>query len=219
MPCRSAPPHDRPAGATGASIGSIRLHGLRAGALAALLATGSLACAAEPEGKVGVPGREGAYKSAAVVRAERRAYDGAPPVIPHENFAITCTACHNLEGIDVPDVGYAPPSPHEGTIGMSAVSRCRQCHLFRETDEVLVVNGFAGLRQDLRAGGRLYGGAPPVIPHKAFMRENCAACHTGPAAREEIRTSHPERLRCRQCHVETTTRETFSPAPFVSEGS
>jgi cytochrome c-type protein NapB len=41
------------------------------------------------------------------------------------------------------------------------------------------------------------------------MRENCAACHAGPAAREEIRTSHPERTRCRQCHVEVTARSEF----------
>jgi predicted CXXCH cytochrome family protein len=39
------------------------------------------------------------------------------------------------------------------------------------------------------------------------MRENCAACHVGPGAREEIITTHPERTRCRQCHVPVTTRD------------
>ena len=24
--------------------------------------------------------------------------------------------------------------------------------------------------------------APPVMPHPVFMRENCVACHSGPAA-------------------------------------
>ena len=65
--------------------------------------------------------------------------------------------------------------------------------------------------QDLRHGLRLHDRAPPTIPHKTFMRENCVACHAGPAAREEIRTSHPERRRCRQCHVPVATQETFSP--------
>ncbi len=51
--------------------------------------------------------------------------------------------------------------------------------------------------------------APPVIPHQLLMRENCAACHTGPAAREEIRCTHPERVRCAQCHVEATTTVEF----------
>ena len=41
------------------------------------------------------------------------------------------------------------------------------------------------------------------------MRENCAACHDGPGAREEIRTSHPERTRCRQCHVPVTDNQPF----------
>ncbi len=148
-------------------------------------------------------------KSPAGVRAARRAYDGAPPVIPHQNFDSTCTACHNLQGMHVPDVGYAPPSPHEGTMGMSALSRCRQCHVSSTTAERFVANLFQPLRQDLRKGERLNAWAPPTIPHKIFMRENCVACHTGPAAREPIRTAHPERTRCRQCHVPVLTREVF----------
>ena len=171
--------------------------------VASLVAVG---CSGE---MVEVPGKEGQLKNAAAVRAERRAYDGAPPVIPHEDFLIQCTECHNDEGISVPDVGYAPPSPHGKTRGLSGRSRCRQCHVLGLTDDLFVDNAFAGLRQDLRTGGRLHAIAPPTIPHKIFMRENCAACHTGPAAREEVRTSHPERGRCRQCHVAVTTRATF----------
>ena len=147
--------------------------------------------------------------SPASVRAERRAFDGAPPVIPHGNVGATCTECHNERGVAVEDVGFAPPSPHENTMGMSNISRCRQCHVSRETDDMMVANSFVGLRQDLRRGRRLNPMAPPTIPHKILMRQNCAACHTGEAAREEIRTSHPERIRCRQCHVPVTTRGRF----------
>ena len=149
-------------------------------------------------------------KSTAAVRAARRAYDGAPPVAPHEDFGIMCTECHNERGMEVTDVGFAPPSPHELTIGMDDLLRCKQCHVFQQTDAVFVANDFVGLRQDLRRGPRLNALAPPTVPHKTFMRENCSACHTGAAAREEIRTPHPERTRCRQCHVPTHTRAEFS---------
>ena len=118
--------------------------------------------------------------------------------------------------MEVENVGFAPPSPHAAgrtTLGMGAFSRCRQCHVFSVADEIFKGNAFAGLKQDLRRGARLNPFAPPTLPHKAFMRENCTACHSGPAAREEIRTDHPERPRCRQCHVPVETRTTFARSP------
>jgi cytochrome c-type protein NapB len=153
-------------------------------------------------------------KTGADVRAERRLYDGAPPVIPHRPFGADCISCHQTEGIEVPGVGFAPPSPHAATAGMSAMSRCNQCHVFAETDELFVENGFAGLRQDLRAGQRMADNSPPVVPHRIFMRENCNACHSGRSAREEIRTPHPERARCQQCHVEQATTELFARTSY-----
>lgn len=140
-------------------------------------------------------------RSSAQVRAQRRAYDGAPPVIPHSFYGAKCTACHNKRGLEVPGRGFAPPTPHLPYGGVSAVARCEQCHLYRRASDVFRANGFRGLAQDLRRGRRLHALAPPVIPHQLQMRENCRACHTGPAARREIRTSHPQRARCRQCHL------------------
>ncbi len=163
-------------------------------------------------GAVEVPGRPGATKTAAVERAERRLFDGAPPVIPHGEMGAACVECHNAQGVAVAGLGFAPPSPHEQTRGLSAASRCQQCHVYRLDDAPFRANSFVGLAQDLRAGRTLYTGAPPVMPHPVFMRENCLACHSGPAAREEIRTPHPDRPRCRQCHVEQTTTATFTPA-------
>lgn len=160
-----------------------------------------------------VPGRSDAVKTAALVRAERRAYDGAPPVIPHAAFESTCVSCHNEEGVAVPGVGFSPPSPHVATAGLSAISRCEQCHVRAQSHTPWVANTFAGLRQDLRKGLRLHAEAPPVMPHPVFMRENCAACHTGPAAREAIRTTHPERTHCRQCHVLQITTASFGVTP------
>lgn len=171
------------------------------GLLLAAVAVGVVGCAA---------GQDDSAKSSATVRAARRAYDGAPPVVPHDDFGMSCVSCHNEQGVELEDVGFAPPSPHELTEGMNALSRCRQCHVFQRTDTLFVANAFSGLQQDLRRGPRLNALAPPTIPHKTFMRENCTACHSGAAAREEIRTPHPERARCRQCHVPTLTRAEFA---------
>lgn len=177
--------------------------------LAAIL-LGLASCAEQTEGTgVAVPGREGAVKTAATLRAARRAYDGAPPVIPHARVGAECTSCHDARGMDVEGLGFAPPSPHESTAGLSSISRCTQCHVYRLTDELFASNSFVGFPQDLRSGSRLYEGAPPVMPHPVFMRENCQACHSGPAAREEIRTSHPERENCMQCHVPLLTEAQF----------
>ncbi len=182
---------------------------MRNGALIVLLVLPLVACGPAAEDRVDVPGRPGATKTAAAVRAERRAFDGSPPVIPHEPMGAACISCHNAEGIAVPDLGFAPPMPHGTTAGMSTSSRCQQCHVFQRGEEPWVGNTFAGLRQDLRRGQRAGDLAPPVIPHKIFMRENCVACHSGPAAREEVRTSHPERVRCQQCHLEQRTTDSF----------
>jgi cytochrome c-type protein NapB len=164
----------------------------RLGVAGVLLALVAACGSSEPQAVV---------KSPASVRALRRAFDGAPPVIAHKNLGMSCTQCHNATGLEVGGLGYAPASPHEQTAGLSSLSNCRQCHVFKQTEELFVQNEFVGLRQDLRKGERLNPLAPPVRPHAAFMRENCQACHTGPGAREEIRCPHPERTRCIQCHV------------------
>jgi cytochrome c-type protein NapB len=164
------------------------------------------ACTAEESR---TPADRAAAKNAASLRATRRAYDGAPPVIPHRDFKLDCGQCHGTQGIEVPEVGYSPPSPHGETMELSDQARCRQCHLWKNAEDDFRESYFVGLRQNLRRGARLHALAPPVIPHQVFMRENCQACHDGPAAREEIRCSHPDRQRCSQCHLEQTTTTTF----------
>jgi len=170
----------------------------------------AVACGDDEKTTVAVPGHPGAEKSAASVRAERRAFDGAPPVIPHAPFGAQCVNCHTPAGIEVPGVGFAPPSPHRETKGMEGTTYCTQCHVWKVTDGVFRENEFAGLRQDLREGKSAMPGSPPVIPHAVQMRENCMACHTGPAAREPIRCDHPERVACRQCHLERVVDTLFA---------
>jgi cytochrome c-type protein NapB len=103
--------------------------------------------------------------------------------------------------MDVPGLGFAPPTPHGSTPGMSLASRCQQCHVYKTTDALFVESDFAGAPQSLRRGERLYTGAPPVAPHGLFLREDCLACHAGPAARAELVCTHPDRARCLQCHA------------------
>jgi len=150
------------------------------------------------------------------VRAERRAYDGAPPTMPHPDPGAECAACHDGDG-QATGAAFAPPSPHVGTSEEAATRRCRQCHVFVATDGTFVDSRFVGLPQNLRRGGRATPGAPPTIPHRLQMRTNCVACHAGPGAREEVRTPHPERTRCRQCHVPVADTTTFSPTPASGE--
>jgi cytochrome c-type protein NapB len=139
------------------------------------------------------------------VRAARRAYDGAPPVIPHAPLGGACTDCHTATGRELPGLGIAPANPHLRTPGLSAASRCQQCHVFRTSDDLFTASAFEGLPQKPRHGPRLYADAPPVIPHHVFMREDCNACHSGQDARPQIRCSHPERARCLQCHARNSS--------------
>ena len=150
--------------------------------------------------------------SPSFARAQRRAYHGAPPVIPHPPLGGACISCHGSQARELPGVGIAPANPHRKTSGLSESSRCAQCHLFKNTSELFVVNTFQGTKRIPYTGERLYRHAPPVMPHGLFMREDCTACHSGAAARPAIRCSHPERRNCLQCHLGVTTSE--NPLPL-----
>ena len=171
--------------------------------ICALLALALGGCGAAPDADRTVE------KSSASERAARRAHDGAPPVIPHARIGVDCVKCHDEQGIEVEDLGFAPPTPHGLTAGIGDRARCEQCHVYRVTDDLFAQNEFVAAPQ-VWEGEALYEGGPPVIPHAVFMRENCVACHDGLAAREEIRAPHPERDRCEQCHVPS-----FADGDFV----
>lgn len=154
--------------------------------------------------------------TATKVRAERRAYSGAPPVIPHQRLGGACITCHTAEGNQViPKVGIAPANPHLKTPGLSAVARCEQCHVFQQSENVFRENEFTPLFLASKAIDPAHLYAPPVIPHPLFMREDCNACHAGAAARPEIRCQHAERKRCQQCHVPRESSEEFPVAELL----
>lgn len=140
-----------------------------------------------------------AKRASANVRASRRAYNGAPPVIPHRvdntNDA-ACYACH-AAGMEL-DGRKASVMSHDH------LTNCRQCHApppppFSEAD-TSVASDFAGLPAPT-AGERAYPGAPPSIPHSQWMRQRCNACHGGPHGWPGMETTHPWRTNCTQCHA------------------
>ena len=137
-------------------------------------------------------------------RAARRAYDGAPPVVPHpiaQDSAAACLACHG-PGLVVKDK-IASKMSH------AAYTSCTQCHVpavgprIPVTDtallEPLAENQFAGLNAPLK-GTRAWPQAPPTVPHGTLMRSDCLSCH-GPQGLYGLRTPHPDRQSCVQCHA------------------
>ncbi len=181
------------------------LRSMTAGLIALLTATVLIGCRRTEQPTAQKP-------AGAAVRATRRAYAGAPPVIPHGPLKASCVTCHTESGDQIAGLGFAPANPHIGTRYAGATQNCRQCHLFRNSDALFAESSFSGLRHEERRGSRAGPGAPPRIPHQKLMRENCRACHTGPSARPEIRCTHPERTNCRQCHLFETTSELWTAA-------
>jgi cytochrome c-type protein NapB len=148
---------------------------------------------------------EAERKAAVERRASLRAYDGAPPIIPHGIDTLSsasCLSCHSQDGNLV--IGGKRPAE----ISHPWVTNCTSCHVPADglrqitepiTDRLNVENAFVGKRS-AGAGPRAYGTAPPTTPHPVWMRQNCMACH-GPGREQAIRTSHPERQNCLQCHA------------------
>lgn len=145
-----------------------------------------------------------AVKDALRKRQRARAYDGAPPTIPHsvrQSSASECMACHG-QGLRLGE-RRAAAVPHD------EFTSCSQCHVPQAgpvpspaglaKDPRAVANGFRGTQAPVR-GERAWSIAPPQTPHSTFMRENCMACHgeNGPSA---MRSSHTKRTNCTQCHA------------------
>lgn len=177
--------------------------------LAALaLATALVGCAGERDSGA----RTGEVRTR--YRRVQREYDGAPAVVPHQVRALgrqDCLNCHR-EGMDLGPEGMAPRTPHPERVN------CQQCHVEQvEPNEAFVATRFVGLRFPA-AGTRAYPGAPPTMPHPRNGRETCIGCH-GERGGSPIRTPHPDRVNCLQCHVEQAPGEApFQANTFVEAG-
>ncbi len=153
-----------------------------------------------------------------------RAYPGAPPRIPHalspDEFRTgVCRTCHERGGYSRRFAAYVPVTPHpelgtclqchvgedgvvdRSTPGADPNARCAMCHGPNggppRHDAALTWPAAAWPTLGRTTPDQL----PPSMPHDLLLRGNCLACHSGPAAVAEIRTSHPERANCRQCHL------------------
>ena len=149
--------------------------------------------------------RDAACASSLSARAANRAYDGAPPIIPHdvESFTQTksCMDCH-ADGFAMGTrIARAMPHPY--------LAACEQCHVTQQpplaahaltAGTPLPESTFEGL---FRTGPstRAWAEAPPTVPHDLMMRTNCLACH-GRLGYAGLQTTHPERTNCVQCHIQ-----------------
>jgi len=156
-------------------------------------------------------------------RTARRSYNGAPPTIPHPvdaNDVTSCYQCHGEGKVIGPLV--APKISHQ------RYTNCTQCHAPVTVGAPGTVEGFAVVNDFVGApsagrGQRAYAGAPPTIPHTTHMRENCASCH-GTLGLAGLRTSHPWRANCTQCHAPSATLDQAhfaeaSPPPWAGENN
>ena len=161
-----------------------------------------------------------------------RPFPGAPPRVPHgltaDEFRQTrCLTCHARGGYAMRFEAYAPVTPHpeladclqchladDAVVGVSfpagdGDALCRQCHAPAARRASAAANDWRGASWPAVTTGQRPG-APPVIPHDLQMRGNCVACHAGPGAVQEIRTTHAAWSSCFQCHVTVSTAAAFS---------
>lgn len=160
-------------------------------------------------------------------RAENRAFAGAPPTVPHpvkQTGDLACVACHT-DGVAVRG-RVASPMSHE------FMANCTQCHVPGEAAGPMDAalggtmsreNSFQGLEEP--SGGPVaWAGAPPQIPHATWMRQACTSCH-GPMGREGMKSTHPWRQNCEQCHAASAALnqqmppETLLPAMPLADPS
>lgn len=141
-------------------------------------------------------------------RGDLRISAYAPPTIPHDVDNPDCLDCHATN-----EVG-APMIPHP------KIANCRQCHVPQAGVAAFRRNGVAGVVEPGRLA-RAHAKAPPVSPHRFFMRENCLACHGTDARPDVVHTPHPDRVNCLQCHPEQNgsvglfRRNTVVPDPLA----
>ncbi len=143
-----------------------------------------------------------AEKSFALARrAKNRAFSGAPPTVPHsvsQTSARACIACHG-EGLKSETLRISKMS-HQ------FLSNCTQCHVESNPEHMQSIDfgetSFVGLPEST-SGHRAFDGAPPQVPHSVWMRADCSSCH-GFTGAQGIRSTHPWRTSCLQCHALTS---------------
>ena len=144
-------------------------------------------------------------------RQHNRAFNGAPPTVPHKTEGMSiesCAICHTA--------GTRSTSLRIPAMSHPSMPNCLQCLVESQSEALAPMNPvdnlFAGLPAP-RQGVRAFTGAPPQIPHSTWMRDNCLACH-GPSGLKGIQTTHPWRANCRQCHPPAWHLDQVPISPF-----
>lgn len=134
-------------------------------------------------------------------RSALRPFYSAPPVIPHEVMerdSQECLHCHDEVKKLGDRVTLKTPHPH--------LSNCRQCHIASKPyigeAPAPVQTTWVGLEEPGK-GDRPNEFAPPTIPHRIRMREDCGACHARGTPDPNMKAPHPDRSSCMQCHILT----------------
>lgn len=143
---------------------------------------------------------------------KNRAYQGAPPTIPHEVYERnmgdnSCLQCHQNGGYVDKFKAHAPIVPHPEMIN------CRQCHVAVKSNTVFKESNWEAMNNIPKYTNKALPTSPPVIPHLLEKNENCLSCHAG-LGLKKIRVTHPERSNCMQCHVLKNTN-TMDIGEFV----
>lgn len=134
-------------------------------------------------------------------KIKNRAFYTAPPTVPHEVRSISnseCVTCHKINR-EFSDGRKSVISPHIEWFN------CQQCHVSQyniagEIEQEIPLNNFEGLEKP-DAKHQAHEWAPPMIPHRTFLRENCNSCHSSETPKTEIKGPHHQRTNCLQCHV------------------
>lgn len=158
-----------------------------------------------------VPDKYHARFESAQQRARLRAFEGAPPVVPHATQGLSVHACRECHG-----QGLRAGDKVARMASHTYLANCTQCHVEDhglteiDADETTVENLFKGLATTGYGSTRAWVGAPPVIPHTTFMRTNCVSCH-GEYGYDGWRPDHLSRTNCVQCHAPGAQFEQMSP--------
>ena len=149
------------------------------------------------------------------IRASRRAFNGAPPVIPHAIDRTNDAACYACHG-----EGALIGERVANRMSHGPLANCLQCHAAPPPQpfanfENEVANSFVGLPAP-NAGPRAFEGAPPAIPHSTWMRQRCLSCHGGVVGWPGLEVTHRWRTNCMQCHATSAKLEQFVVANHSS---
>ena len=149
-------------------------------------------------------------------RAQIRAYEGAPPVIPHsilKSAKLNCLACHLKGAVYEPDSeilgkknAVAKITPHP------TWENCLQCHVVQENAPLFHKNNFKTyhLAYTMKTTAMEGENPPPGMPHQMQNRENCRVCHLSKTANNVIVPKHKITGECEVCHQLPESMDIYS---------